>query len=86
MLAKQRWRLIQRPNSLGPQVLKMKYFPESIFFHAKLGNISYFIWSILEARHLIEEDTIQRIGSGEYVKIWKDKWIPHPTLFEFKVQ
>lgn len=87
MLAKQGWKLIQRPNSLATQVLKLKYLPKATLCHAKLGRRPYFIWrSILEARHLIEESTIWRMGSGEQAKIWKDKWISPPTLSENKVQ
>lgn len=39
LLAKQGWRLINCPNSLLAKVLKAKYYPQSSFMEARLGNI-----------------------------------------------
>lgn len=39
LLAKQGWRLINYPNSLLACILKAKYFPNSDFYKAQLGNL-----------------------------------------------
>lgn len=38
LLAKQGWRLINFQNSLLAKALKAKYYPNSDFIHAQLGN------------------------------------------------
>jgi hypothetical protein len=80
LLAKQGWRLIQQPNSLLAKVLKGKYFQMDSFLQAKLGANPYFTWrSMLKARPLLEQGLIWRIGNGEWVRIWRDEWIPSST-------
>lgn len=82
MFAKQGWRLVQGHSSLALEVLKFKYFVDFSFIQNKVGSKPSFIWkSIITARHLLKERTIWRIGNGEHVEIWKDKWLPHPTAF-----
>ncbi|KAH1056048.1 hypothetical protein J1N35_034113 [Gossypium stocksii] len=44
LLAKQGWRLITYPNSLLARVLKAKYYPDSDFFNAQLGNLPSLTW------------------------------------------
>lgn len=39
LLAKQGWRLVNYPNSLLARVLKAKYYPNSDFYKARLGNL-----------------------------------------------
>jgi hypothetical protein len=38
LLAKQGWRLIQSPHSITSMIIKAKYFPQSGFMDAVLGN------------------------------------------------
>jgi len=77
LLAKQGWRLIQQPNSLLAKVLKGKYFLRDSFLQAKLGANPSFTWrSMLKARPVLEQGLMWRIGNGEQVRIWGDKWIP----------
>lgn len=80
MLAKQGWRLIKNPNSLAAQVLSAKYFPEGDFLKAKIGKNS----SHLEAKPLLEEGLLWRIGNGQSTKIWHEKWLPTPTSFKIQ--
>jgi hypothetical protein len=76
LLAKQGWRLIQHPNSLLATVLKGKYFPRDSL-QTKLGANPSFTWrNMLKARPLLEQGLMWRIGNGEQVRIWGDKWIP----------
>ncbi|KAF5469111.1 hypothetical protein F2P56_013207 [Juglans regia] len=77
MLAKQGWKLLHHPQALASLVLKAKYFPHSEFFQAKLGSKPSFIWrSIMDARELVKRGTRWRVGNGEAIKIWEDKWVP----------
>ncbi|KAF5449805.1 hypothetical protein F2P56_030217 [Juglans regia] len=85
LLAKQGWRLLQQTNSLVAKVLKAKYFHRSDFLHARFGSNASYVWrNLLEARPILEEGLIWRIGNGKEVNIWRDKWIQQPT--SYKVQ
>ncbi|XP_042944508.1 uncharacterized protein LOC122278379 [Carya illinoinensis] len=85
LLAKQGWRIIQQPNSLAAQVLKLKYFPSVDFFQAKVGYRPSFIWrNFCAAKGLIEKGSIWRIGDGQSTKIWKDRWLPQPTSYRIQ--
>jgi hypothetical protein len=84
LLAKQGWRLLKFPKSLVARVMKAKYYPEGDFLTAQLGRRPSFAWrSIFQARRVVEEGMLWRIGDGESVWIWKDKWLlpPLTTLF-----
>jgi len=84
MLAKQGWRLLKISDSLAARVLKEKYYPKSSFLLSSLGKRPSFSWrSIWNARPLIEEGIMWRVGNGLNVKIWEDKWIP--STFSHKI-
>ncbi|GLT77197.1 hypothetical protein SLA2020_488060 [Shorea laevis] len=73
------------PNSLAAQVLKEKYFPNSSFLEASLGNRPSYAWrSICKSRPLLEEGLIWRVGNGASIKIWGDKWIPRATTHKIQ--
>ena len=75
-MAKQYWRLIQNPHSFYAQVMGVKYFPRRSLMEATIGFRPSYLWrSLLEARFLLMEGMGWRIGNGEYVHIWSDKWI-----------
>jgi hypothetical protein len=79
LLAKQGWRLLKFPESLVARVMKAKYYPEGDFLSAHLGRRPSFAWkSIFQAKRVVEEGMLWRIGDGETVKIWKDQWLPPP--------
>lgn len=83
MVGKQAWRLIEFPNSLVSRVLKARYFANTSFMQATLGNNPSFIWrSILWGRELVEKGIISQIGNGATTKIYFDRWIPRPFLFK----
>lgn len=64
--------------------LKAKYFPMCDFLNAPLGNNPSYTWrSIWVAKDLVKFGSRWRIGNGEKVKIWGDKWLP--TLSTFRV-
>ncbi|KAA3468114.1 reverse transcriptase [Gossypium australe] len=77
LLAKQGRRLINYPNSLLAQVLKAKYFPNLDFIHARLGNLPSLTWkSVRAVKGLLQDGLGWRIGKGDQVSVWNDRWIP----------
>ncbi|XP_075641969.1 uncharacterized protein LOC142613491 [Castanea sativa] len=72
------WRLIHDKESLFYRVFKAKYFPNSLILEAKPSTGSFSWKSMLWFRDLIEKGAIQRIGSGESVRIYEDAWLPSP--------
>lgn len=76
LLANQGWRLIQDPNFLLGTILREKYYPGKTFQQAALGHNLSFAWrSILKARPTLENGLVWRIGNGEKIKNWGDKWV-----------
>lgn len=77
LLAKQVWRILTRPNCLLAKVLKARYFPYSYILSAKIGSYLSFTWrSICNARELIGEGIVWRVGNGDRINIWNDHWLP----------
>jgi ribonuclease HI len=77
MLAKQCWRLLNWPDSLAARVLKEKYYPGGPFLDSNLGKKPSYAWrSIWQAKPLLQEGLIWRVGNGLRIDMWKDKWIP----------
>jgi hypothetical protein len=82
MLAKQGWRLLHHQDSLAAQFLKEKYYPNNSFLSAHLGARPSFAWrSIFKSRDLLREGLVWRVGNGESIKIWEDKWLPSPVSY-----
>ncbi|XP_074360254.1 putative mitochondrial protein AtMg00310 [Apium graveolens] len=78
LLGKQIWRFLTNRDSLVSRLYKARYFPNSSFLEATLGNNSSYTWkSILEAQVLLKKGAVRRIGSGETVSIENDPWLPH---------
>ncbi|KAA3455054.1 reverse transcriptase [Gossypium australe] len=87
LLAKQGWRLIIHPVSLLARVLKAKYFSNSSFLNAPLGNLPSLTWrSIWAARGLLRSGMGWRIGRGTEVSVWDDHWIPGKELIGRELQ
>ena len=83
MLAKQRWRLQSRNDSLLYKVFKAKYFPGCDFVDASLGKKPSFAWrSILAAQAIVRNGRRWQVGNGHSIMIWKDKWVPSPSTFK----
>uniref|UniRef100_A0A7N2R2Q8 RNase H type-1 domain-containing protein n=1 Tax=Quercus lobata TaxID=97700 RepID=A0A7N2R2Q8_QUELO len=75
LLAKQGWRLQQSYDSLVYKVLKAKYFPTNDFSQAVLGK------SIMFAQPLVKNGLWWRLGNGDRIRIWGDKWLPKLSTF-----
>ncbi|XP_060959266.1 uncharacterized protein LOC133030514 [Cannabis sativa] len=80
MLAKQGWRLLCNPNSLVGRVFKAKYFPNSDFLSADIGNNPSFVWrSVWGAQDLVRSGASRVIGDGANTKIIGHPWLPQPS-------
>lgn len=77
LLARQAWRLIDKPDSLCARLLRAKYYPNgSLVDTVFTGNASS-SWQTIEfGLQLVKNGIIWRIGCGEGVRIWRDPWIP----------
>ncbi|XP_024178139.1 uncharacterized protein LOC112184080 [Rosa chinensis] len=76
MLAKQGWRLVTNPTSLIARLFKARYFPNCSFWEAGLGDSPSFSWrSILNGRPVLKAGIQWKIGDGQSVSIWHDRWI-----------
>ncbi|XP_062021316.1 uncharacterized mitochondrial protein AtMg00310-like [Rosa rugosa] len=57
LLAKQCWRLINKPESLWSRILRARYFDKSTFLKAKKGARPSWVWnSLLASREVIEDN------------------------------
>lgn len=84
MLAKQGWRLLERPNYLVARVLKNKYFPNTSFLKANVSPIASYTWkSICAARELVRKGAKWMVGDGCSIDVWRDPWVA--KLPNFKV-
>ncbi|XP_062085599.1 uncharacterized protein LOC133791697 [Humulus lupulus] len=77
MLAKQGWRLLCKPDSLVGRVFKARYFPNSDFLSADLGQNPSFVWrSIWGAQDLVRLGVVRTIGNGDNTSITGHPWLP----------
>lgn len=77
LLGKQGWRLIDKPGTLVERVYKARYYPEGSFMSAKVGSNPSYIWrSIMEARVILKQGAVRRVGTGTSISIIKDPWLP----------
>lgn len=84
MLGKQAWRILSNPDSLVAQIYKARYFPNSSFLEASLGNNPSFIWrSVWEAKAVITAGARWKVGMGNKINIVGQPWLPddqHPYV------
>lgn len=77
LLARQAWRLIQRPESMCAMVLKSKYYPNGDLLDTVFASDASPGWRGIEyGLELLKEGLIWRIGNGRKINIQRDKWIP----------
>ena len=64
-------------------VLKAMYFPHSSFLTANTPQNSSYTWrNIVGAKHVIEQGSRWKLGTGEKILIWKDRWLPCSTTYK----
>jgi hypothetical protein len=77
LLARQAWRILDKPGSLCARLLKAKYFPRgSLIDTVTPANASPTWNAILHCLDLLKQGLIWRIGNGASVRIRRDPWIP----------
>ncbi|KAG7950537.1 hypothetical protein I3843_13G118900 [Carya illinoinensis] len=83
LLAKQVWRVYKHPFSLVSQLYKEKYFKHSQVLEAQLKPGSSYIWQgLCSVMDLVKKGLVWRVGNGNSIRIWKEKWIPKANTFE----
>jgi hypothetical protein len=71
------WHILTEPHSLSARVLKSKYFPESDFLSAQLGNAPSSIWrSIIVGREVLKQGFVSSNGTSTATETWNQNWIP----------
>jgi hypothetical protein len=76
MVAKQGWHIMMNQNTLVARIFKARYFPNSSFFEAKLGNNPSYVWrSLWKSRHILTLGCRWRIGDGSQIKVMLDPWL-----------
>lgn len=85
LLAKQAWRVIQKPSSLLSRLYKGRYHRSSTFLESVCGkNPSYGWRSIQAGKNLLQKGLRVRVDNGKETNVWLDHWLP--TLPPRKVQ
>lgn len=69
LLTKQGWRLLHNYDSLFYKVLKAKYFLNSYFLFLTVGSNPFFVWSICDAKSILETGCILMIEQGNQIHI-----------------
>ncbi|VVA24595.1 PREDICTED: reverse mRNAase [Prunus dulcis] len=83
MVAKQSLRLLEDPSSLLTQMMKARYFRTSSFLQAKLGSSPSLIWrALLWGRDVLHDGFVGRVGNGNSIRLFHNKWIPKPFTFK----
>ncbi|KAK2661430.1 hypothetical protein Ddye_000004 [Dipteronia dyeriana] len=83
LLAKKIWHLEKHPDSLAAKVLKSCYFPSCYVLEEDVKNKGSILWqSLFWGRRLIDAGSRWRVGQGDKLRIFDDKWIPRPVSFK----
>ncbi|GLT74663.1 hypothetical protein SLA2020_464490 [Shorea laevis] len=84
LIAKLGWRLLSGDTSPWCQALQLKYLRHDSLMTATGTARASAIWrSILHCRDILELGMEWRIGMGENVNFWTDKWVASSPLSQF---
>lgn len=82
-LAKLAWRFLTEPGSLWVQLIKAKYFTQGRGENDDSRVTDSHIWrSLLHGRDVLQPGLVWRIGDGNSVNFWSDKWLFDYPLIE----
>lgn len=77
LLAKQVWRIIEKPDSLVARIFKARYFKHLDIMDAPIGNNPSFIWrSMMWSKDVLNMGLIWKIGNDSNINARRDAWIP----------
>lgn len=77
LLAKNVWRFKENPDALWARIIKGIYFQSKELNLAKKGCHPSCFWSsFLHGRDLVEDNACWKLGNGEQIRVWEDRWIP----------
>ena len=66
-------------NILLYRVFKAKFFPTRSILDAVVPSKCLYAWrSILQAREVIRKGAIWRVGDGQSINVWEQRWLPDP--------
>jgi hypothetical protein len=75
--------IVEGPEFLGGSNSTGKVLPEQFFLTAQLGRAPSLAWrSIHTVRGVLEGGLRWRVGNGESIHIWGDKWLPSSLNFQ----
>lgn len=58
--------------------MKAKYYPDTNFLNAEMGNSSSYVWTrIMAAMEVVKTGTRRKIGNELDTKAWTDPWLPN---------
>ncbi|XP_059450901.1 uncharacterized protein LOC132181678 [Corylus avellana] len=84
---KEVWRMWESPDSFIAKIMKAKYFPNCSILDAPKGKRPSFAWrSIQSTCDIVREGLIWRVGNGEKIRIWQDKWLHNPNDYMIQSQ
>lgn len=69
LLAKQVWKIVEKPDSLVARFLKARYFKHMDIMDAPIGNNPSFIWrSMMWSKEVLNYGIIWKVGDGTIIK------------------
>ena len=82
LLGKQGWCLIQNPKALVTRILKEKYFSDVSSLYSSIGRNPLYAWrSIWNVKNILLVGLVWKVGDGNSIKIWKDRWLSIQTFY-----
>ena len=70
-------------DSLLYRIFKAKYFPQTDFVHASLGNNPSCTWrSIMAAQYLVKQGIRWNVRNGNSIRISGDKCLPSASTYK----
>ncbi|CAL8082381.1 unnamed protein product [Prunus armeniaca] len=83
LLTKQCQCIIQTPESLVARIFRARYHPSAPFLEAGVGTNPSFIWRSLQwGKELLNKGLRWRVGNGESIQVYTNKWLPVPSFFK----
>ncbi|OMP08936.1 putative ribonuclease H protein [Corchorus olitorius] len=83
LLAKLGWRLIKENDKLWARVIHDKYLKNRDFLSATPFKTRFRGWrSILVGKEVLVKGLKWRLGTGNTVSFWKDKWLADVRLID----